>query len=502
MRTVKRKVVAYIRVSTEEQARHGYSIATQQQLLDDYARGHDLQIVRSFEETHSAHKPGRPEFDAMLKFIRKRKDISGVLCYKLDRLARNMRDYSMLEEMEGMSIISVTEALPTGASGRFVASIHAAVSRLYSDQLGERVKHAAMTKVNMGGWPGQAPTGYLNDTQTKTLVPDPQMAPIVKLIFEAYAREDISLAQLVERAKDLGLRTRKGSILSKGPLHHVLRNPIYCGMIRWEGNLYQGIQEPLVSKSLFAAVQDRLQGGHAPQTKRSFAYRGLMTCGYCGCDITASLIKHKYIYYHCTRSKGVCQQKYIPEEQISELFTPVVKNVALSRNLVDQLRKGVANEAQRREREAVVRIRTLKQKQASLKEMRNRAYEDKLRGSVDEERWLEMERRWSDQEEGLLNQIFELDSGIGPAKDEVEATFKLLKRAPGLYRQQSHSERARLLRILTSNSILEHGKLYPVYKQPFDLVAEGLRSSNWLVTEDGCENLVSYPSDKLIEVGN
>ena len=125
-------------------------------------------------------------------------------------------------------------------------------------------------------------------------------------------------------------------------------------------------------------------------------------------------------------------------------------------------------------------MRSLKQRQASLKEIRNRAYEDKLKGSIDEERWIEMERRWSEQEEALLNQILELDSGIAPAKDEAEATFKLLKRAPLLYQRQSPFERARLLRVLTSNSVLEHGKLVPIYRKPFDLVAEGLRSSNWL----------------------
>ena len=131
---MKRRVVTYIRVSTTEQAEHGYSMETQRQLLTDYARGHDLQVVRTFKETHSAHKPGRPEFQAMLSFLRKHTDVGGVLVYKLDRLSRNMSDYSTLEEMEGIEIISVTEALPAGASGRFVASIHAAVSRLYSDR--------------------------------------------------------------------------------------------------------------------------------------------------------------------------------------------------------------------------------------------------------------------------------------------------------------------------------------------------------------------------------
>jgi len=477
---VGRKVVAYVRVSTTEQAEHGYSIETQRQLLVDYARGHDLQIVRSFEEAHSAHKPGRPEFQAMLAFLRKRKDVSGVLVYKLDRLSRNMSDYSTLEEMEGVEIISVTEALPSGASGRFVASIHAAVSRLYSDQLGERVRHAAMTKVKKGGWPGPAPTGYVNDVQNKTLHPDPNMSSIVKLVFEAYAWEDISLSRLVKRAKALGLRTRKGGVLSKGPLHHLLRNPIYYGMIRWEGNIHPGDHEPLISKALFDAVQKRLKGKSSPMTKRSFPYRGLMKCGYCGCNITASLVKGKYVYYHCTHGKGACPQGFVREETLSDLFVPIVKRIVLSRGMVHKLLEGVQEDGKRRQREASQRIRAIDRQRAELHEMRDRAYEDKLTGKIAEKRWLEMEQRWTDQEESLVSQISALRLEEGPAEDEAEATFKLLQCAPELYKRQSHAERARLLKVLLSNSILMGGKIEPVYKKPFDLVAEGVHSGNWL----------------------
>lgn len=475
-----RKVVAYVRVSTAEQAEHGYSIETQRQLLVDYARGHDLQIVRSFEEAHSAHKPGRPQFQTMLAFLRKHKEVSGVLVYKLDRLSRNMSDYSTVEEMKGIEIISVTEALPSGASGRFVASIHAAVSRLYSDQLGERVRHAARTKVKKGGWPGPAPTGYINDRENKTLLPDPVMAPIVRLVFETYAREDISLSRLVKRAKALGLRTRKGSVLPKGSLHHLLRNPIYYGKIRWEGTLYPGNHEPLISKALFDAVQERLKGGSSPMTKRSFPYRGLMKCGYCGCKITASLIKSKYVYYHCTHGKGPCSQGFLREENLGDLFIPIVEKVILSRDMVRQLLRGVQEEGKRRKREASQRIRALNRQRAELHEMRDRAYEDKLTGKIDEKRWLEMEQRWTDQEESLMNQIAALSVKKGPADDEAEATFKLLQRAPELYKRQSHAERARLLKVLLSNSILMGGKIEPIYRKPFDLVAEGVHSGNWL----------------------
>ena len=71
-----------------------------------------------------------------------------------------------------------------------------------------------------------------------------------------------------------------------------------------------------------------------------------------------------------------------------------------------------------------------------------------------------------------------------PAVDEAQETFELLKRAPILYLEQTHEERARLLKALLSNCILKGGSIEPVYKKPFDLVAEGHVSGNWLPVED------------------
>jgi len=477
---VRRKVVAYIRVSTDEQASHGYSIETQRQLLKDYARGHDLQIVLTVEETHSAHKPGRPKFQAMLAFLRKHTDVRGVLVYKLDRLSRNMSDYSILEEMEGIEIISVTEALPAGASGRFVASIHAAVSRLYSDQLGERVRHAARTKVKKGGWPGPAPTGYRNDTVAKRLISDPEMAEIVIEVFETYARQDISLSRLVRFARDRGLRTRKGGVLGKSSIHHILKHPIYYGVVRWEGVLYEGNHEPLISKALFDRVQDLLRAKSSPLTKHNFPYRGLLKCGYCGCSITASLEKGKYIYYHCTHGRGPCKQPYVRQEVIGDMLLPIVQNVHLSREQVTMLLDMMHNEHQRQEEEQARRLRRLQGEQAQIRRRRDAAYEDKLDGKISEERWLELERDWSAKANTVKQQIVLWVESQGPAVDEAQATFELLERAPVLYMKQSDEEKARLLKTLLSNCWMKREKPDPIYRKPFDLVAIGLQTGDWL----------------------
>jgi site-specific DNA recombinase len=475
-----RSIVAYIRVSTEEQAQHGFSLETQREFLADYARGHQLQIVRTFEESHSAYRPGRPQYEAMLAFLRKRKDVSGVLVYKVDRLARNLSDYSTLEEMDGVDIISATEALPTGSSGRYIGTIHAATSRFYSDQLGERVRHAAATKIIKGGLPGPAPTGYVNRTDTKTIEPDPVMAPIIRTVFETYAREDVALSALTKRARALGLQTKQGGVLGKGSLHHLLQNPIYYGKIRWGGKEYPGAHEPIISEALFGAVQARLRGGSSPQAKRQFPYRGLLKCGYCGCTITASRIKDMYNYYHCTRGKGPCAQAFLREDALSVLFHPIVEGVAMSQTQVAELLQEIEVESKRRLRDAESRASELERQSKSLEALRDKAYEDKLRGTISEERWLEMDGRWSEKANALDAQMCLLESEEGPALDEAEIAFKLLQRIPALYFRQSHEERARFLKVLLSNSSLVGGKILPIYRKPFDLVAEGLQRSTWL----------------------
>ena len=78
-----RKVVGYIRVSTEEQARHGYSLESQRQVLRDYAAGHGLEIAREIEASESAFKPGREGFAELLAFLENRKDVTAVLVYIL-----------------------------------------------------------------------------------------------------------------------------------------------------------------------------------------------------------------------------------------------------------------------------------------------------------------------------------------------------------------------------------------------------------------------------------
>ena len=480
-----RKVVAYVRVSTEEQAKHGYSIEVQEQVLRDYAKGHELEIVESFVESESAYKPGRPLFAQMVTYIEGHKPVTAVLCYKIDRISRNMSDYSHLVEKMGVEIISATEQLPSNATGRLMGDMQAAFSRYFSAQLSERVKTTMAAKARKGLYPSLAPLGYRNDNATRTIIPDPQTAPLLRELFATYGNTDIALASLVAWARERGLMSREGNALRKSTLYKVLTNPIYVGVVRWGEVTAKGQHEPIIPQYLFDRVQEKLHGRGHIQGKHDFPFRGLLICGYCGCQITASIIKGKYIYYHCTHGRGPCLQPYIRQEALSGHLQSIVDNVRVPEGVVAKLLEEIREGEAKREESIRAKLEQIKVEATELERRRQRSYIDKLDGVLPEDRWRELESDWSKQAAHIEQDTQRLEGSLARSgADDAKEAFELLEMASELFSEQPYEEQAKAMRILVSNCTLTGENVGPKYKKPFDLVAEGVRTANWYARED------------------
>lgn len=477
--SARRKVVTYVRVSTDEQANHGYSIDSQKQVLHDYAAGHDLEVVQEFVESESAFKLGRHEFERMTKLLLADKTITAVLCYKIDRVSRNRTDYAYLLETLGVAIISATEQLPSDSSGELLGDMQAAFARHFSVQLSERVRLAMATKAAQGLWPSLAPTGYVNGAKGQGIVPDPERADLVRALFERYAAGGISIEDLSGWAARNGLRTRKGGVIRTGSLHRLIQNPIYYGTFRWHEKEYEGKHEPLISRSLFDRVQERLKDKGHMQTKRFFPYRGIVTCGYCGCGITAAFAKGKYPYYRCTEAHGRCEQPYVREDRLGQRLLPVVESVRMTRQQVTDLMELMQERRGERVRIREERLAALESRREALTRRREAAYEDKLDGRIGEDRWVTLDRKWSQEDFQLKCEAEAMGHVEEPSQDDVGATLELLRRAPDLYIRQSDAERARLLRVLVWNCQIRGEDVSPIYRKPFDLVAQGVSSAVW-----------------------
>jgi len=481
---MKQMVVTYVRVSTEEQA-HGQSLEVQRQVVVDYAAGHELEIAASFEEAQSAFKLGRSQFNEMVKFLRKNKRVTGVLVYHLDRVSRNLTDYALLVEELGMELISATQQLPNNSTGRLMGDMQASWARFFSAQLSERVEAAMINKAKKGGYPSLAPTGYLNDRLEKTLLLDPDQGLIIPDLFETYTETDMSLMQLVRWAKKRGLRTRNGNPMARGAIHGLLTNPFYYGVVRWRGMEYQGTHEPLITKALFDKVQDKLHGRSRKKTERRFPFRGILVCGHCGCKITATLAKGKYIYYHCTNGKGKCTQGYIKQKDLAQLCESIIDDVQVPEDVARMLLDEVRRNEEKRADTLRKRIEKLTAEKKRVAHTRNKAYIDKLNSVIDEERWRTMDTEWAERIQLIEQKTNQLQKAVeSSGTKELDSAFELLKRAKELYSQQDPFEQADGLRILVSNLTITDRKLEPNYRKPFDLVALGTKTGNWYTQED------------------
>src|ERR1035441_3168767 len=157
----------YVRVSTARQGERGVSLQEQRDAILRYGERHQLEISRWFEERETAAKRGRPIFNEMLKLLRSGKS-SGVMIHKIDRSARNMKDWAELGELidGGVEVHFVNESLDLASrGGRLSADIQAVVAADYVRNLRDETKKGFYGRIKQGLYPLPAPLGYLDMRQ-------------------------------------------------------------------------------------------------------------------------------------------------------------------------------------------------------------------------------------------------------------------------------------------------------------------------------------------------
>ena len=296
-----RQAVSYVRVSSREQEREGFSIPAQRALVRDYATTHGLTVVRKFEDVETAKHTGRPGFGEMLTFLKRTSKCRVVLVEKTDRLYRNLKDWVTLDELN-LEIHFMKEntvfSRASRSSEKLIHGMKVLMAKNYIDNLSEETRKGQRQKAAQGLWPSCAPLGYVNVTRDggRMIEPDPARAPLVTKLFDTYATGRYSLKDLTTLADELGLRSRKGRRLGRATLHHLLRSRIFSGDFDWDGTTYPGTHLPIVSPELWSRVQELLTGRGVTRRRRAthdFAFSRLITCGHCGCALVGDRKKER-----------------------------------------------------------------------------------------------------------------------------------------------------------------------------------------------------------------
>lgn len=328
------------------------SIAAQVEELKNLAQRRGFTISGVLTESQSAKSPGRPIFGQLLKRI-SRGEVQGILCWKLDRLARNPVDGGAViwgMKQHELHIHTPTQTYSTAEDNTILMYIEFGMAQKYVDDLSQNVKRGNRMKLENGGLPGLAPQGYINDLVNHTVVPDPERFHLVQRMWNLMLTGSYTVAQIARIAnEDWGYRTRKLKRIGGGRLHmsclyKIFSNPFYYGLIKRkvDGNLasFAGAHRPMVTEDEFQRVQHLLGRSDRPRPrKHRFPYIGLMRCGECSGTITAETHTKpsgkRYVYYRCTKKIGPCSQPYVPQSILEELIYQELKSISVSDDFRD-----------------------------------------------------------------------------------------------------------------------------------------------------------------------
>ncbi len=464
--------VIYARVSTKEQQAEGYSIPAQIKAIRAFCAAQGLTPVAEFIEAESAGKAGRSKFGEMVAYFSDHADVRVVVAHKLDRLYRNFKDQITLEEL-GVKARYVVGDIPDTPQGELLRDVNLSVAKFYLGNLREEVKKGMDEKVAQGGWPHLAPTGYVNDRETRSIIPDPATAPFVRCVFERYAKGDISLSALARECVDLGYRTRSGTEPNASMLHVLLKNPIYCGDIRYKGQTFPGAHEPLIARELFEEVQQVFSPRQTgpKRTKHVFALRDYLVCGECGCKVTAERQKG-YVYYRCAKGKGkdaCAQRRYTREELLLDQLDSVLASIEITPEIIDMLVRD-SRELDRQEAETTSKERTETERlRTDLDAKASKLLDAYLEGVVPVEAYRAKADEIASARRTLERRLASLKCGTTDKTAQVEAVAKAAMGARSQFAKADTEGKRRLLHAVLLNAELADSAIgsYQL-KRPFE----------------------------------
>lgn len=468
-----KSVFAYIRVSTVRQGEHGSSLQEQRSAIEAYARNHNLYIAEWFEEMETAAKQGRPMFIRMLMAL-KRGKAHGVVIHKIDRSARNLKDWANLGDLidGGVEVHFAHESLDMNSrGGRLAADIQAVVAADFIRNLREETRKGFYGRLKQGLYPIRAPLGYRDMGRGKAKEPDPIAAPLVREAFRLYASGQFTFGDLMIELQKRGLRNRNGGTLSKNGLTTMLNNPFYVGLIhiRKTNEVFQGAHAPLISKALYDEVQAVLAGKrNGKVVKHDHPFRRIMRCGRCQKHLIGEIQKKKYVYYRChTPSCRTCVRELDVECLVNRTYATIrldPQEMRDLRDIVEDMRVSKADDLAQR-------IASLNLQLAACETRLARLTDAMIEGLIEKELFESRKSEVLLNRRGVLDQLEQVGSSSSKA-DRVMELLELANSAYVSYQNGLPSERRALIAATTSNFIGNGKEPAITLKSPFQEFSE------------------------------
>lgn len=494
------KYFIYCRKSSESEDRQILSIESQTNELKKLIGNLNLPILEVLTESQSAKAPGRPIFNQMLSRVQNN-EAQGIICWKLDRLARNPVDGGQIMWMLQQGIIKHIKTFERdyfSTDNVLMMAVELGMANQFLLDLSTNTKRGLRAKAEKGWLPGVSPPGYMKnkfkEKGEKDIIKDPARFPLIRRVWDLMLTGNYTPPQILKKAnEEWNYRTpqrRKigGKPLARSTIYKILTNSFYYGWFQYQGQLWKGAHESMIIEEEFDKVQILLgKKGKPRMRKHNFLYTGMIRCGKCDGMVTAEKkIKrqkngnvHIYNYYHCAGSKDpTCRKISITAGELERQF-----DEHLSRIEIDEDYKNFAikhlNEVH--DQEVKSRSAVLNSKQKSYKDCLKRI-DNLLRLKISPENTdgsLLSDEEFKIQKSKLLKEKAHLEEMLNDTGQRVEKwlelsekTFNFACYARYWFAHGSPEQKRQIFTALGSNLILENKILTIKLKEPFRIIEQ------------------------------
>lgn len=484
-----KKVFLYCRKSSEGEDRQMLSIPSQLGELTKLAAKLDLNIVKTFTEAKSAKAPGRMAFAEMMVQLHEGK-AEGILCWKLDRLARNPVDGGAIiwsVKDVGIEIITPSQTYSHQNENTLLMYLEFGMAQKFIDDLGKNAKRGMKTKAEMGWYPSLAPIGYKNDPYAKkglkTISKDDDSFELVKRCFYEILKGK-QASKVWRLARDQwGFKSKHNRPLNHSTFYNVLNNPFYYGEYEWpknSGNWYQGKHEPMITIEQFDVVQKMLGNKGRPISRsHTFDLTGLLRCSICGCAITATkkvkLYKRtgrtaEYIYYHCTKKNPEikCTQPPINEKDLENAI--MAKLIALKppEEFVSWAKRWIKTvhtyESHTEEEVLASQHREIE----SVEKKLNNLLDLRLSGDLDDSIYKDKKNQLEKEKRRVKKLTDKSENNLTNLRLKVEKAIDIAYGSYLKFKTGNRDSRHEILMSISSNLVLDHKKVRIDLLKPFE----------------------------------
>ena len=357
-----KKAVSYVRVSSDDQAKHGFSIDQQIKNNMEFALQNDYALIQTFkDEGRSAKNLERPGLQDLLKYCAdKKNNVEAVIVWKLDRISRSVGDYtstlSPFFAKNDIQLLTVSDVNGDGLQVEAMRQVGMVFAELERKNATIRTKEGIRGKVNLGQYPYHAPIGYKNLTisgeKYKKMVIDEDNAFYVRQAYNMCLQGD-SIDTITAKLYKMGFRNKHGNRIPHSSIEYILHNRAYTGKFEYEGILIENTAyQAIISEATYFAVQEKLNAPEKTrQTHTNFPYNEILFCSKCGCQMTGEVKRkkrkdgseRKYVYYHCTGNRGGNCKKgsYIREELIDKSVVDILKLITIPEDVAKAVFEGL-----------------------------------------------------------------------------------------------------------------------------------------------------------------